>query len=125
MRSKSKITQKDFDFIINNRGKISCRKMGTMFGVHRNYPGRIQLFHSRYGITTIQEFKDIINNKQQVRYKIEKEQLEERSWPNQIDEGIETYQHVMRRYYAKKFWYVDYTQLRKDFEELQRLRKAA
>lgn len=123
MKDKSKITQRDFDFIVKNRGKLSQSKMADRFGVHRTYIARVQLLYLRNGVRTIQQFKDEVNGKNNAEYAAKRQEQKERSWEAQVDEGMEIYHFVMRRHKLPRK--VIYQLLRSDFDDIQRMRKAA
>lgn len=122
MKGKSKLNQRTFDFIIQNRGKILQEVMSKRFGVSRSYISMVQLFNLRYGITTLQQFKDQNNRVTNTKYQTQSAQQKERSWENQVDEGIEIYHFVMRRHRLPRK--IVYERLIAEMKE-QRLQKAA
>lgn len=120
---KPKITQKDFDFIIENRGKLLQTEIAKKIGIGNSHVGEIQRYHLRYGFTTIQEYRNQINLEQNSKYQATTQEKQTRCWETQVDEGVEIYHYVMRRH--MKLRKDVYKQLRKDFEEMQRMKKAA
>lgn len=122
---KSTITERDFKLIIDTKGTVSSTTLGKKFGVTRSQIAKLRCAHFKYGANSLEDIAEINRSWNKPYYEVRRERNKIRSWENQVDEGIEIYQHVMRRYYAKKFWYLDYKQLKVDFQDIQRMKKAA
>lgn len=133
------------EFIRENKGKISLREMAKILSIshgsvshyardkkYKHNPETKKAYYkknknkcSEWSKKSYLRHRDVRIAKMKEAYREKKRMSDTRSWEQRVDEGIETYQHVMRRYYSKKFWYVDYKQLMVDFENIQGLQKAA
>lgn len=136
-------TPEQIDFIKANKGKISQREMAKMLGVSQGTISQVFTGNTHYYKPEVRRVyyknnkskcnahsktyylknKDSINSKLKDAYQKKKEQSDIRSWETQVDEGIEIYHFVMRRNRLPRK--IVYQRLRKEFEDIQRLRKAA
>lgn len=136
-------TPEQIDFIKANKGKISQREIAKMLNSSQGSVSKFITGHKEYYNREVRRAYYKKNKKKcnarskksylkhrdkrlaKLKDEYHKKKLitDERSWEKQIDEGIEIYHFVMRRYKLPRK--VIYQRLRKDFEDKYRMKKAA
>ena len=120
MNGNKLITQDDFDFIIQNRGKLSIRAIGEKIGLAYSSIGRIQLYHFKYGIVDIDEYRNKINIDQNIKYK--NKTRSQRTFEKRVKTGIKVYHVAMKKFFyldTKEFRLECYDNLIRDMNEIK------